>query len=421
MAPSPAPRDDKMLVVSAHERAAGQTLVPDIGERQDFSLVVGGPLFQLLRRMHLAGNALERIRPRILIFLLVVWMPLLALSALEGQAWGGTAAVPFLFDLEAHIRFLLALPLLIVTELVVHQRIRLVVRQFLDRDLIPERALPRFDAAIASAFRLRNSVLAEALLIAVVYIVGVLFVWRYYVAFSTTATSYAMPAAEGLKLSLTGWWYAYVSLPIFQFMLLRWYYRILIWARFLWHVSRIELNLIPTHPDRVGGLGFLANASFAFAPLAVAHGAMLAGLIANRIFYVRAALPEFKMEIAGYLIFVLCLVLGPFLVFAPQLASAKRTGLREYGTLAERYVREFDVKWLRGGAAADEPLVGSADIQSLADLDNSFEVVKTMRVAPITRDALLGLCVAMLAPIVPLMLTMMSLEELVKRLVGVLF
>jgi hypothetical protein len=329
--------------------------------------------------------------------------------------------VPFLFDLEAHIRFLVALPLLIVAELVVHQRMRLVVRQFLDRNLVPEMALPRFDAAIASAFRLRNSVLAEVLLIAVVYIVGVLFVWRYYVALSTTAIWYAMPAAEGLKLSLTGWWYAYVSLPIFQFLLLRWYYRIFIWARFLWHVSRIELNLIPTHPDRVGGLGFLASVSFAFAPLAVAHGAMLAGVIANRIFYVGAALPAFKAEIAGYLTFVLCLVLGPFLVFAPQLAAAKRTGLREYGTLAERYVREFDVKWLRGGAAVNEPLVGSADIQSLADLGNSFEVVKTMRVAPITRDALLGVCVAVLAPVVPLMLTMMSLEELVKKLVGVLF
>ena len=389
--------------------------------RQDFSLVLGGPLFQLLRRMHVSGDALELVRRRILVIVLIVWLPLLALSTLKGQAWGGRAAVPFLFDLEVQIRFLIALPLLIIAELIVHQRLRLVVRQFVDRNVIPEPALLRFDAAIASASRLRNSVLAEVLLIALVYIVGVLFVWRHYVALATAATWYAMPTAEGLKFSLTGWWYAYVSLPVFQFMLLRWYYRIFIWARFLWHLSRIELSLLPTHPDRVGGLGFVGNVSFAFSPLAVAHGAMLAGLIANRIFYVGASLPEFKMEIAGYLIFILCLVLGPFLVFAPQLASAKRTGLREYGTLAERYVREFDVKWLRSGAAANEPLVGSADIQSLADLGNSFEIVKTMRVAPITKDAVLGVCVAVLAPIVPLMLTMFSLEELVKKLVGVLF
>ena len=150
----------------------------------------------------------------------------------------------------------------------------------------------------------------------------------------------------------------------------------------------------------------------------MAHGALLAGLLANRIFYLGAALPAFKLEIAVLVVFLLCVVLGPLLVFAPQLAQAKRTGNREYGTLAQRYVREFDAKWLRGGAPADEPLVGSADIQSLADLGNSFEVVRTMRLAPITKEAILQLVAATLAPIVPLALTMMPLEELLKRLFG---
>ena len=148
---------------------------------------------------------------------------------------------------------------------------------------------------------------------------------------------------------------------------------------------------------------------------------MLAGLIANRIFYLGAALPEFKVEIAVLVVFLLCVVLGPLLVFAPQLAQAKRTGNREYGTLAQRYVREFDAKWLRGGAPADESLVGSGDIQSLADLGNSFEVVRTMRLAPVTKEAILQLVVATLAPVVPLALTMMSLEELLKRLFGIVF
>jgi hypothetical protein len=368
----------------------------------------------------MSGDALELVRQRIIIISLFAWAPLLALSALEGQALGGSAAVPFLQDLEVHIRFLIVVPLLIIAELVVHQRMRLVVRQFLERNLIPESALPRFDAAIASALRLRNSVLAEVLLIAFVYIVGVLIIWHHYTALAT-ATWYAAPTAEGLKLSLSGVWFGYVSLPIYQFLLMRWYFRMFIWMRFLWRVSRIDLSLVPTHPDRVGGLGFLANTVYAFTPLAVAHGAVLAGLIANRIFYLGAALPDFKIEIAVLVVFLLCVVLGPLLVFAPQLAQAKRTGNREYGTLAERYVREFDAKWLRGGAPADEPFVGSGDIQSLADLGNSFEVVRTMRIAPITKEAILQLVVATLAPVVPLALTMMSLEELLKKLFGVLF
>jgi hypothetical protein len=236
-----------------------------------------------------------------------------------------------------------------------------------------------------------------------------------------TATWYAAPTGAGLHLSRTGVWYGYVSLPLFQFLLMRWYFRLCIWARFLWQVSRLDLSLVPTHPDRVGGLGFLANTVYAFVPLAVAHGALLAGPLANRIFYLGAALPEFKAEIAVLVVFLLGVVLGPLLVFAPQLAQTKRTGNREYGALAQRYVREFDVKWRRGGAPADEALVGSGDIQSLADLSNSFEVVRTMRIAPVTTEALFRLVAATLVPLVPLALTMMSLEELLKRLIGIVF
>jgi hypothetical protein len=388
-------------------------------EPLDFSLVLGGPLFQLFRRSHLSGDALELMQQRILVITLLAWLPLLALSALGGEALGGRAAVPFLLDVEVHVRFLVALPLLIVAELVVHQRMRFVGQQFLERNLIPQGALLRFDAAIASAFRLRNSLLAEILLIAFVYGVSVPLIWRQYTALDT-ATWYAAPIGGGLQLSLAGNWYVYLSLPLFQFLLWRWYFRLFIWIRFLWQVSRIDLSLVPTHPDRAGGLGFLANTAYAFMPLAVAHGALLAGLIANRIFYLGAALPDFKIEIAIVTVFLLSVVLGPLLVFAPQLAEAKRTGNREYGALAARYVREFDAKWLRGGAPADEPLVGSGDIQSLADLANSFEVVRTMQLAPITRDALLRLLVATLAPLAPLVLTMMPLEELLRKLLGIL-
>jgi hypothetical protein len=186
-------------------------------------------------------------------------------------------------------------------------------------------------------------------------------------------------------------------------------------------VSRLPLSLVPTHPDRVCGLGFLSNTVYAFTPLVLAHGGLYAGFIANRIFYLGAALPEFKIELAVLVVFLLCLVLGPLLVFAPQLAEAKRTGIREYGTLAERYIREFDAKWLRNGVPADEPLLGSGDIQSLADLSNSFEVVRTMRIVPVTKEAVLRLAAASLVPVVPLGLTMMPLEELVKRLIGVVF
>jgi hypothetical protein len=230
---------------------------------RDFSIVLGGPVFQLLRQSHLSNNALGLVKQRIVAISLLTWLPLLVLSALGGTVLGGTVTVPFLLDFEVHVRFLVALPLLIAAEPFVHRRMRLVTNQFLDRHLIPESALTRYHAAIASVFRLRNSVLAEIILFAFVYVFGGQIFWHNYVTIDA-ATWYAPTSGEGSNYSLAGVWYFFVSRPIFQFLLCRWYFRLFIWARFLWQVSRINLSLSPMHPDRVGGLGFLPAATNAF-------------------------------------------------------------------------------------------------------------------------------------------------------------
>ena len=385
----------------------------------DFSLVLGGPLYQLLRRAHLSNDVLSLQRRRVITLALIAWLPLFLLATLSGRLFDASIAVPFLFDVEVHVKFLVVLPLLVVAELVVHQRMRTVVSTFGERHLVAPADLGRLDAAIASAYRLRNSVAAEVLLIALVYIVGISIVWRQYLVLDA-ATWYATPAAGGSELTFAGQWYGYVSLPLFQFLLCRWYFRIGIWARLLWQISRIPLALVPTHPDRVGGLGFLSYTVYAFVPLVLAHGTLLAGTLASQIFYAGARLTDFRLEILMLGIFVVCLVVGPLLVFAPQLSLAKRTGLREYGTLAHDYVRAFDEKWLRR-RAVEEPLLGSADIQSLADLGNSFEIVRRMRIVPVSKEAVFQLGVTTLMPLTPLLLTLMPLEELLKKLLGVIF
>ena len=384
----------------------------------DFSVVLGGPLFQLARRAHLCGDALELLNRRIVVITLFLWLPLLILSILDGHAWGSAVNVPFLKDIEVHLRLLVALPLLILAELIVHQRMRATGRQFLERGLIADSSRAKFDAAVASALRLRNSVTAEVLLLAFVYIVGVLYVWPQHVALNV-ATWYAVPAGNARSLTPAGWWFALVSVPFFQFFLFRWYFRVFIWIRFLWHVSRCELRLIPTHPDRAGGLGFLALIVVSLAPILAAHGVLLAGTIANRIFFQGATLPDFKMELIGLPVVLLLLVLGPLLLFTPHLGQARRAGLREYGTLAQRYVREFDDKWIRGNVPPPEPLVGTADIQSLADLGNSFEIVSSMRTVPFTKNTIIQLAVITLLPVAPLLLTMISAEEILKSLLKV--
>jgi hypothetical protein len=385
----------------------------------DFSLVLGGPLYQLLRRLHLSDDVLMLQRRRIIVISLFAWLPLLLLSAASGSLFGGGVPVPFLLDVDVHVKFLLAMPLLIAAELVVHQRMRALTASFRVRGLIPDDASDRFDAAVASASRLRNSITAEVLLIAIVYVLGVTIVWRQYMALDE-GTWYATPTVDGTRLTLAGVWYGYVSLPIFQFLLCRWYFRIFIWARLMWQFSRIDLNLVPTHPDRVGGLGFLAITTYAFIPLLMAHGALLSGNLANQIFHAGANLTQFRLEILVLVIFMVVLAVGPLLAFAPQLAQARRNGLARYGTLAQRYVRDFDAKWVRGEAGASEQLLGSGDIQSLADLGNSFAVIQEMRVVPVTTHAMMQLGAATVAPIVPLVLTMMPLEELLRKLLGIL-
>jgi hypothetical protein len=228
-------------------------------------------------------------------------------------------------------------------------------------------------------------------------------------------------AGGDLHPTLAGWWYRCVSLPVLQFLLLRWYYRLFIWARFLWHVSRLELKLVATHPDHSAGLGFLAQISYAFGPMLLAQGALVAGMIADRIFYAGAQLPQFRVELVALGIANVLMVVGPLLVFAPKLERLKRAALREYGTFAQRYVREFEQKWVRGGAETGESPLGSGDIQSLADLGNSFEAIRQMRAVPFTLRALVRLALVTLAPVAPLALTMVSAEELLQRLVKVIF
>jgi len=391
----------------------------DSDNPRDFSIVLGGPLFQLLRRAHMAGDALELVRRRMLALALLAWLPLLALSVASGTAFGGIA-VPFLMDVQVHVRFLVAIPLLVGAELLVHMRIRPVAQEFLARGLIPAASMQRFRDCMRSAFHWRNSMGAELAIVALVYGVGVPFVFRHYAQLDVPATWYAVRTAEGVSLTPAGFWYAWLSVPLFQFLLLRWYYRILVWMRFLWQVSRIKLDISAMHPDRSAGLGFLAGTVYAFVPLLMAHGAVLSGALANRIFYNGATLVDARFEIAGYVLYLLILVVAPLLVFSPQVNAAKRKANREYGRLAQRYVREFEERWIAGATpAADSPL-GSGDIQSLADMANSLATVRETNSIPVTRGALVKLALAVLLPIAPLLLTVIPAEELAKQLLKLL-
>ena len=409
------PRSNCAARILAQESTALGTQPPVVPQAPDFSLVLGGPLYQMYLRSGLIRPTADLVGRRILAFIVVAWLPLAVLTLAGGSAFGGVQ-LPFAADLGAHVRLLLALPLLIAAELIVHQRVQATVRQFIDRGIIAPADRAQFDGIIASVMRLRNSVTIEITLAVASILFGWWF-WRETLSLHTGSWQIAVDSAGGESLTAAGWWYAYVSLNLFRFVLLRWYFRLMVWYLFLWRVSRLPLRLNPLHPDRAGGLGFIGTSVFAFIPVLFAQTTVLAGVIGSKILHEGMKLPAFYMEIASAVALLMALVLLPLLFFIAELARAKREGAREYGLLAMRYADEFRDKWMGERRPPGEPLVGSADIQSLADLAGAHDVLREMRLLPFSLHTIVRLAIVVAVPYLPLVLAMIPLEELVGRLI----
>lgn len=383
----------------------------------DFSLVLGGPLFQFFLRTRLTRPTMELVHRRIIAAIVLTWLPLALLAAAAGTFFS-KVNVPFLFDLDVHVKFLLTVPMLIAAEVIVHRRVRGLVEQFLERKIIRSDDVPRFEALVARAMKMRNSVIAEVVLIVLAFTLGS-WIWRNYMTLHV-ATWYAVPEEGATSLTGAGWWYAYVSLPIARFILLRWYYRFLIWYVFMAGVARMQLNLNPLHPDRAGGLGFVNNVGTIFAPILLAQTTLFAGVIGNQIWHEGAKLPDFSFEIGGFVAFQMLLVLLPLSFFVFRLDTARRKALREYGLLASHYVNNFRQKWFEGQGSTDDNLLGTGDIQSLADLGNSYETVRSTGIFPFGKGQMIRLAAVLALPFLPLTLTMIPFEEMMTRLVKLL-
>jgi hypothetical protein len=384
----------------------------------DFSLAKGGPLFQVLVRTRLMRPDLSPAGRRAVFLVLFTWLPLLVLSAWQGLAIGGGLKIPFLFDFTVAVRFLVCVPLLVIAENVIDSRRREVIGHFLTSGLVEEKEMPSLAGVIRKIIRLRESVLAEGVMIGLV-VAGAAFLRREFSGGSSTWQ--ILVSSVGAERTLAGWWYALASLPIFQFLLIRWLWRIGIWYWFLWRTAKLDLQLIPTHPDMAGGLGILGLAQAKFGIIIFAGSAVIAAEIGREIVFGEASLFNYQMFIIGYVLLILIVFLSPLLVFSPKLFEVKRKGLLAYGALANHYVRDFHRKWIQGEMPEKEILMGSADIQSLADLQSSFDTVRKMRPIPIDLNTLISLAGPAVAPMLPLVLTVLPLEEVVRKVFALLF
>jgi hypothetical protein len=378
----------------------------------NFSLT-GGDLIPWLQARFGHSSHPVRVSRRALLAVLVTWLPLLVLSAAQGLAYGGQTHIPFLRDIAVNVRFLIGLPLLILCEIEIDQRLRVAVKQFLETELIKEPDLPSFENVIESLTRLRDRLLPKVVMIVLAFLPA-LYTPTMEVMMTTVPSWHFVTPSSGAALSEAGWWFGLVSMPVYHYLLLRWLWRMLLWAIFLWRVSRLNLALVPTHPDRAAGIGFVSSAPVGFSTIAFAGGVVIAGRCGNALAYEGATVSSLKFVMITYCLLSVAILVAPLLVLGPMLFRAKKQGRREYGALASGYTHMFDAKWVHGRPPQGEGLLGSPDIQSLADLNNSFATVQAMRLIPISKQTLIALALSAALPLVPVLILGTPADQLIR-------
>jgi hypothetical protein len=395
---------------------------PVVANESELYIERGGPAYRLMQRFGLIRGEAPSVARRIIAFLAVTWVPLLVLSWWEGLAIGPTPRESLLLDFAAFARFLVAVPLLFIAEVTIGPRVTAAGLHFVRAGLVTPEDYPAFEQAIRRLARWRESLGAELVLVGL----AVIGAWTFTaetVYGSATATWYTATIAtgNGTRLSLVGFWYYVVAVPILQFFWYRWLWRFVIWLRFLYDVSRLCLALVPTHADGAGGLGFLGTTHTTFGILAFAMSSVLSAAAAFLIVFQGVHIEAFKVHFITVLVITEGLFLGPLVVFCPALVRARQAWMRQYSLLVLRYNRAFHEKWVQGKVAEGEPLLGSADIQSLADLGNSFEFIRGMKVVPFSVRGILQLAVVTLLPALPLILLVVPIEKILDLMTQAVF
>ena len=380
-------------------------------------LVPGGPSFRLMLRVGLANPEAPRLLRTAGVLVLATWVPLAILTLASGTALLGRIELPFFRDFAVHARLLFAVPLFLLSEVIVGPRLRAVAATFVRSGLVRESQAGAYDDAVRSALRLRDSDRAEfviaALALAGVVAVGIARLLH-------PGETWSVGAGDGIgRVTLAGWWYALVGLPVFQFLLIRSIWRGYIWTRFLGDMSKLDLALVATHPDQAGGLGFVGVGQSSWAALVLAVSIVLAGSFADAVLYGGKHVTDFQMPIGAFAAVVAVGLLTPLLRFRGPLARTRFRALLEYGALVQNHHAAFDRKWIQRGGDGDETLLGNADASSLADASTGYQLVRDMKTIPLSTRDIPPLVIPVLLPMLALATLEVPLVDILKKLVAI--
>ncbi len=385
---------------------------------QSFQLSSGGLVHLVQQRMRGPDAGDFPIPTQFLIAVTLLWLPLVILTLIEGTFVGDEVAQSFIQDVVPQVRFLIALPLLLLADLAINPAVSVAIRSLERSGVIPNDQQSRFQAVLAELEKGRDSIWPDVVMLALAFS----FTWLFQPGYGDSAiqtadTSWLWSVAdETVDLSTAGWWYVLISAPFFQFILFRWIWRFLIWAGFLYRVSRIPLALQPTHPDFAGGLGVLGLTQQTFSVVFVAFATVMSSTIAHNILFEGDTFRDSRPEIIVFIVVCVAFIYAPLLSFAKKMYSARRIGLSQYGALGYRLSDAFSARWITGaGPDVGAKLKDSTDSSTMADYGATFDAVRSMRIIPVTLRGVVAVAAALAVPFLPLYLTEFSLLELLQR------
>ena len=375
-----------------------------------------GPFPHFQKSLGLFRPVAYNVKFRAAVSILVGWFPLLILAIAQDRGLQ-ISFFSFLTDFGVHARSLLAAPLFIVAEAICLSRLEEIAVHFVRSGIIEERDRARFRSLARSTRSLMNSTLAEIVAIVLTYVVVFCAV---RLSEQIGLRPWYLVGGEGTTISLAGWWYALVSLPLLVILLLGWLWRVILWSRFLIKVARFKLSLIAAHPDKASGLKFLNASLFAFMPVAFTFGVVAAGSAANRVAYQGATMEGIQKTAIGLVIFVFVLFVGPLLVFVYKLQRQRIAGIFSYGALAENVGRQFEEKWLANYDKHAAEALGASDFSATTDLYQVVANVHEMKVLPFDLAGLVSLTVVTLLPFIPVVLMMIPVKLVLQEVANLL-
>ena len=383
-----------------------------------FSLVRHDPWFRLQRAVGLIpAHGLGIVR-RCLVFALVTWLPIAIWALYWKRAFPGEVAEPLLQHFGVHVRCLVAIPLLVIAEIAGDLVSRQFVPYFVSSGLIQDDMKSQFVHILRSAERLRDGWYAW------VSMLGIMLLMVLIGDKEAVHLHELIWADEGgpknLHVGFGGWWYLFVMRPVFIWLLLAWLWRLVVCIVLLWRISRLSLHLVPTHPDRAGGLGFLEDIPLIFSPVIFASSAVLASRWGHDVYYHDVDVYSFAIPLGVYVVAMVMLFLGPLILFMPILHRFKLRSLLEYGALVGQHGRLVRRRWISREPVPEAPLLQAAELGPVIDTVSMYDVIAQIRPAPIGKQALLAVVLPAVLPMLPVLAIQIPLKDVLFDLLKML-